>query len=45
MRRVIESTLVSLDGVTEAPGAWTGDYFDSEAHSWSRRATLMVTPS
>ena len=31
MRKVIESTLVSLDGVIEAPGAWTGDYFDSEA--------------
>ena len=31
MRKVIESTLVSLDGVIEAPAAWTGDYFDSEA--------------
>jgi dihydrofolate reductase len=31
VRKVIESTLVSLDGVIEAAGAWTGDYFDSEA--------------
>jgi hypothetical protein len=31
MRKVLESTLVSLDGVIEAPGAWTWDYFDSEA--------------
>ena len=31
MRKIIESTLASLDGVIEAPGAWTGDYFDSEA--------------
>jgi len=43
MRRVIESTLVSLDGVTEAPGAWTGDYFDSEAHSWPSNSSRPVT--
>jgi dihydrofolate reductase len=42
MRRVIESTLVSLDGVTEAPGAWTGDYFDGEA---AQLATEQLTAS
>jgi dihydrofolate reductase len=31
MRRIIESTLVSLDGVTEDPHLWATDYFDSEA--------------
>ena len=29
MRRLIESTIVSLDGVTESPERWAG--FDAEA--------------
>src|SRR5262245_66473239 len=33
MRRIIESTLVSIDGVIEAPQLWAIDYFDSEAES------------
>jgi dihydrofolate reductase len=28
MRRIIEETLVSLDGVIEDPAQWVGDYFD-----------------
>jgi hypothetical protein len=28
MRRIIEETLVSLDGVIEDPADWVGDYFD-----------------
>ena len=30
MRKIIESTLVSLDGVIEDPAAWVGDYLDDE---------------
>jgi dihydrofolate reductase len=28
MRKIIEETLVSLDGVIEDPAQWVGDYFD-----------------
>jgi dihydrofolate reductase len=31
MRKIIESTLVSLDGVIGSPHLWAGDYFDKEA--------------
>ena len=31
MRKVIESTLVSIDGVIGDPPAWAGEYFDKEA--------------
>jgi dihydrofolate reductase len=31
MRKIIESTLVSLDGVIGTPHLWVGDYFDKEA--------------
>jgi hypothetical protein len=31
MRKIIESTLVSLDGVIGDPHLWATDYFDSEA--------------
>jgi dihydrofolate reductase len=31
MRRIIASTLVSLDGVIGAPHLWAGDYFDEQA--------------
>lgn len=35
MRRLIESTLVSLDGVVGAPWEWTGEYFDGEVKDYS----------
>jgi dihydrofolate reductase len=35
MRRIIESTLVSLDGVIGDPHTWAGDYFDDAARSRS----------
>jgi dihydrofolate reductase len=31
VRKIIESTLVSLDGVIGTPHLWAGDYFDKEA--------------
>src|SRR5215471_1859540 len=31
MRKVIESTLVSIDGVIGDPPVWAGEYFDKEA--------------
>jgi len=31
MRKLIESTLMSLDGVVEAPHTWTGRYWDEES--------------
>ena len=31
MRKIIESTLVSVDGVIGDPHLWATDYFDSEA--------------
>jgi dihydrofolate reductase len=31
MRRVIEATLMSLDGVVGEPHAWAGEYFDDRA--------------
>jgi len=33
MRKIIESTLVSLDGVIGDPQAWASDYFDEEARA------------
>jgi dihydrofolate reductase len=33
MRKIIESTLVSLDGVIGDPQVWAGDYFDKEAQT------------
>ena len=30
MRKVIESTLVALDGVIEDPAKWAGDYLDAD---------------
>jgi len=35
MRRIIESTLVSLDGVIEDPHVWATDFFDSEAEKYA----------
>ena len=31
MRKIIESTLVSLDGAIAGPHLWAMEYFDSEA--------------
>jgi len=33
MRKIIESTLVSLDGVIGDPQVWANDYFDQEAQA------------
>jgi dihydrofolate reductase len=35
MRKIIESTLVSLDGVIENPHLWATEYFDSEAERYA----------
>src|SRR5262245_55344175 len=35
MRRIIESTLVSIDGVIGDPHLWATDYFDSEAERYA----------
>jgi dihydrofolate reductase len=35
MRKIIESTLVSLDGVIENPHLWATRYFDSEAEEYA----------
>jgi dihydrofolate reductase len=32
MRNIIQSTLISVDGVTNAPGDWALSYFDEEFH-------------
>jgi dihydrofolate reductase len=36
MRKLIESTIVSLDGVVGSPWNWTGPYFDEEVKDYSR---------
>jgi dihydrofolate reductase len=35
MRKLVESTFVSLDGVVEAPWTWTTPYFDAESKAQS----------
>ena len=35
MRKIIESTLVSLDGVIGDPHLWATDYFDNEAENYA----------
>src|SRR5215471_10451603 len=35
MRKIIESTLVSLDGVFGEPHTWTREYFDQEAETYA----------
>ena len=35
MQKIIESTLVSLDGVIGDPHLWATDYFDSEAENYA----------
>src|SRR5262245_65068032 len=41
MRKVIESTLVSLDGVIGDPMAWANAYFDAEAAATSLERLRM----
>ena len=38
MRKLIEATLMSLDGVVEAPETWMGPYWDEESREHSRAA-------
>jgi dihydrofolate reductase len=40
MRRIIESTLVSLDGVIGDPHVWVGEYFDDDARQRSLEQLL-----
>src|SRR5215510_5562682 len=40
MRKIIESTLVSLDGVIENPHLWATEYFDSEAEKYALELLL-----
>jgi dihydrofolate reductase len=35
MRRIVESTLVSLDGVFGDPHVWANEYFDQEAEAYA----------
>ena len=35
MRKIVESTLVSLDGVFENPHLWANEYFDDEAERYA----------
>ena len=40
MRRIVESTLVSLDGVFENPHIWATEYFDDEAENYALELLL-----
>jgi dihydrofolate reductase len=35
MRRIVESTLISLDGVFSDPHVWANEYFDQEAEAYA----------
>ncbi len=41
MRKVIESTLVSLDGVIGDPQVWADEYFDDEATALAQQQLLV----
>jgi dihydrofolate reductase len=41
MRKVIESTLISLDGVVDDVGSWGGKYFDA---AWWKSSLLALEP-
>jgi dihydrofolate reductase len=41
MRKIIESTLLSLDGVIGDPHAWAGKYFDAQAQQSSLEQLLQ----
>jgi hypothetical protein len=36
MRKIVAGMMVSVDGVVEAPEAWTGPYFSPDLGQWSR---------
>ena len=40
MRKIIESTLISLDGVFEDPHIWATEYFDQEAEQFALELLL-----
>jgi dihydrofolate reductase len=42
MRKVIESTLVSLDGVIGDPHVWANEYFDEEATALAQQLLLVT---
>ena len=42
MRKVIESTLVSLDGVIGDPHVWANEYFDEEATALAQQQLLVT---
>lgn len=42
MRKLIEATLVSLDGIVDGQEKWTGKYFDEEAKASSYEALAGV---
>jgi dihydrofolate reductase len=42
MRKLIESTLVSLDGVIGDPQAWANEYFDDEATALALQQLLVT---
>jgi dihydrofolate reductase len=46
MREIVESTLISLDGVVDDPGSWALDYFDEqflqEAYELLKRCDAML---
>ena len=43
MRRMIESTLVSADGVIAEPHVWTGEHFGGQA--WPTRWSASGVPT
>jgi dihydrofolate reductase len=42
MRKLIESTLVSLDGVIGDPQVWANEYFDDEAIALALQQLLVT---
>jgi len=42
MRKIIESTLVSLNGVYEDPHIWATEYFDQEAERYALEPLLVA---
>lgn len=42
MKKLIESTLVSLDGIVEGQEKWTAGYFDEEAKNWAYESLADV---
>ena len=42
MRKLVEGTLVSLDGIVEGQETWTSGYFDEEAKAHAHEALASV---